>query len=319
LKVLLLTNMYPTAEEPQFGCFVEEQVDDLRAAGVGVDVVVFDARTAAFEYARAARSLRWHLTREGPYDLVHAHYGLTGAVAATQRLLPVVTTFHGSETGYVRWQALVSWIVARLTEPIFVSRRAARALGRLDANVVPMGVDTARFRPIPRTVARGALGWDGAASYVLFPGSRVNRRKNAPLFDAAVDAVRRRGTDLRAVSLEGLTRDEVSLVMNGVDVTLMTSHFEGSPVAVRESLACLTPVVSVLVGDVEEVINVLPGCTVCAREPEALASAVLAALGLRREDAHRLRERAQRSARPVVARRLLDVYGAVLEQRRRHR
>ena len=36
LRVLVLTNMYPTPAEPDFGCFVKDQVDDLRALGVDV-------------------------------------------------------------------------------------------------------------------------------------------------------------------------------------------------------------------------------------------------------------------------------------------
>ena len=50
--------------------------------------------------------------------------------------------------------------------------------------------------------------------------------------------------------------------MNAVDVTLLTSDWEGSPGAVRESLACQTPVVSVPVGDVPNVLSGLPGCAV---------------------------------------------------------
>ena len=69
--------------------------------------------------------------RNGRFDLVHAHYGLTGMVALAQRSVPTVVTFHGSDTGNprVKWQAWVSWIVARRTTPVFVSRDGARRLG----------------------------------------------------------------------------------------------------------------------------------------------------------------------------------------------
>jgi glycosyltransferase involved in cell wall biosynthesis len=66
--------------------------------------------------------------------------------------------------------------------------------------------------------------------------------------------------------------------MNAVDVTLMTSHFEGSPVAIKESLARTTPVVSVPVGDLPELLDGLPGCAVVPRDPVLLANAVLQAL-----------------------------------------
>ncbi len=45
LRVLVLTNMYPTPAEPDFGCFVKDQVDDLRRLGVDATVLAFDGRS----------------------------------------------------------------------------------------------------------------------------------------------------------------------------------------------------------------------------------------------------------------------------------
>ncbi len=44
MRVLCLTNMYPTADEPAAGSFVRDQVEDLRELGVDVDVLSFDGR-----------------------------------------------------------------------------------------------------------------------------------------------------------------------------------------------------------------------------------------------------------------------------------
>ena len=44
MNVLVVTNMWPTAAEPSFGCFVAEQVEDLRSLGLHVDVIAFDGR-----------------------------------------------------------------------------------------------------------------------------------------------------------------------------------------------------------------------------------------------------------------------------------
>ena len=41
MNVLVVTNMWPTADEPSFGCFVAEQVEDLRGLGLHVDVIAF--------------------------------------------------------------------------------------------------------------------------------------------------------------------------------------------------------------------------------------------------------------------------------------
>jgi glycosyltransferase involved in cell wall biosynthesis len=310
VNVVCVTNMYPTPAEPGLGLFVKRQVDGLRALGVGVAVIAFDGRSDKRAYGRAARVLA-RVVRERDADLVHAHYGLTGAVALSQRHAPVVTTFHGSDVGYVRWQAPISWLVARRCRaPVFVNAGGARRLGLPDAPVICAGVDTELFAPIDRTEARRALGWDAERPYVLFPGARESAVKRADLFDAAVREAQRERPDLVPVVLDGYSRADVPVVMNAVDVTLMTSDSEGAPVTIKESLACTTPVVSVAVGDVPEVIASLPGCAIAPRDARALAQGVLRAVGADRDPA--LRARAEEFSEPRMARRTLDLYEAIL-------
>jgi len=314
MKVLILTNMFPTAEEPWFGSFVKDQVEDLRSLGHEIRVVHFDGRRDWRNYMRAARAMRSR-NDFNEIDLVHAHYGLTGAVALVQRRVPVITTFHGSDfTGAVPWQAGVSWVVARLSVPVFVSVEGARRLGIPEAAIIPAGVDMELFVPGDRVQARAKLRWPKDGRYALFAGARRSPIKRADLFDEAMREVRRAVPDVIPVSLEGFSRADVALVMNAVDVTVMTSDWEGSPVAIKESLACMTPVVSVRVGDVPMVIDGLPGCAIVAREPRLIAKAVLQAFEAdRREE---LRNRARRFSRKEMAERLAALYGEVVGGRR---
>ena len=310
MKVLVLTNMLPVPKRPWFGIFVSEQIEDLMHLGVDVSVLFLNGFESRLNYARGFSRLRAAVRRDS-IDLVHAHYGLTGAVAVSQRHAPVVTTFHGSDCNGERpWQTAVSWVVARMSTPIVVSKELATALGRPSAAVIPVAVDLDVFRPIERSEARRALGWPREGPYALLPGSRAVTRKRADLFDAAMDHARRVVPGLRGASLEGLSRREVALTMNAVDVTVMTSNFEGSPVAVKESLACCTPVVSVPVGDVASLLAGVPGCAVVARDPARLGDAVVAALDAPRLPA--LRERAAPYSRPAVAKQVVDVYHAAL-------
>ena len=311
MRVLCFTNMYPTDCEPWRAPFVRELVECVRAKGVHVEVLAFDGRRRKWRYAEAALLLRRAL-RNGRYDLVHAHYGLTGMVALTQRSVPTVVTFHGSDTGNpaVKWQAWISWVVARHATPVFVSRDGARRLGCPDAVVIPAGVDIDLFRPRAAREARRTLGWPEQGRYVLLPGARANRDKGAWLFDSVIEELRREFSDINAVSLEGFTREEVVDVMNAVDVTLMTSVFEGSPVSAKESLACMTPVVSVPVGDMPELLAGLPGCTTCPRSPVALAAAVRVAF--KREGDVALRRRAEEFSSARTAQRVVALYRKVM-------
>jgi len=304
VRTLTVTNMYPTPSEPWFGSFVKDQTDALRRLGVSVDVFHFDGRRDWRAYGTAARAVR-RLVAPGHFDVVHAHYGLSGAVALCQRSVPVVTTFHGSDSAQVAWQRRVSWVVARRSTPIFVAAENARRLGLPDALVLPVGVDTALFQPTDRAGARAALGWEQDPTYVLLPGARSNPIKRADLFDRVVDLVGRRLPDVRGVSLEGYSRQDVSNVMNAVDVVLLTSDWEGSPVAVKEALACTTPVVSVPVGDVPALLAGLPGCAIAPRDIRMLADAVLAA---RTVHDPALRGRALEFSHERVAAQILEVY-----------
>ena len=117
MRVLVVTNMYPSQEEPQFGTFVKEQTEDLIKLGVEVEVLHFDGRKSWTRYVAAAAAIR-RKVGGGRFDLVHAHYGLAGAAALLQRRVPVVTTFHGSDfSGAIPWQVWVSRFVARLGQP----------------------------------------------------------------------------------------------------------------------------------------------------------------------------------------------------------
>jgi glycosyltransferase involved in cell wall biosynthesis len=317
MRVVVLTNMYPTAARPGYGIFVRDQVDDLRELGVDVAVLFFDGSVRRRNYLRAVGGVR-RLVAQSDADLVHAHYGLSGAVALAQRHAPVVTTFHGSDcSGKVPWQTAVSFLVARRSTPVFVGAHLADRLGIQGAAVVPAAVDTGLFSPVERSEARRALGWPDDRRYALLPGSRRVPLKRADLFDAAVARAAEAVPSLRGVSLEGYTRKEVALVMNAVDVTVMTSDFEGSPVTVRESLASCTPVVSVAVGDVPAQLAGLEGCAIVDRDPDAIAQAVLSSLEAGRAPA--LRARAEMSSRPATARRVLEVYeGVVAKAPKRH-
>ena len=314
IRVLVVTNMYPTEAEPHFGCFVRDQVDDLRSLGVDLSVLAFDGRSHKQRYLAAGRRLRRAL-RHDRYDIVHAHYGLSGAVASLQLGTPVVTTFHGSDA-WVRWQRRLSWLVARRTQPIAVAPAIAARLGVRDAPVIPCAVDLDVFAPIDRVEARRALGWSVDGPCVLFPAARndaskVNKRVD--LFDAMIERLRRREPEVVVASLDGLSRLQVALAMNAADVTVMTSMSEGAPVAVKEALACGTPVVSFAVGDVSAVVAGLAGCAVVPRDLDALTRAVGRALRAERDP--RLREAVQVYGRRPIARRVLGVYRRLLARR----
>lgn len=311
-RISVLTNMWPSEDAPTRGGFVAEQVDDLRRllSDWSFGVTVIDGRRGRREYLRAILDLR-RRARRG-VDLIHAHYGLTGGVAAFQRRVPTVVTYHGSDV-YIPWQRRISrWAAASAAANIFVSERLR---DRLDVagQVIPCGVDTELFAPGDRRRARERLGFSGDEVVVVFPGDPTREVKGYPLFratlDALPDAVGRR---VRELPLTGIDHSDVPLRLQAADAALMTSRYEGAGTVAKEALACGVPVVSTDVGDVRMVIEGAPGCAVVASDATALAAALVRALEPRPSWDGRSRLERLGLDRPSVARRVADVYRAVL-------
>ena len=125
---------------------------------------------------------------------------------------------------------------------------------RNKAVVLPNGVDTSWFRPLPRDLCRANLGWDTESKIVLFNVSRNEDqfRKNPKLAHATIHLVSRSIPNASLIMLSNANREQVRLMLNAADCLLVTSLHEGSPNIVKEAMACNLPVVTVPCGDTSE-------------------------------------------------------------------
>jgi len=322
MKVLVVTNMYPSATRPHWGAFVRSQVESLAALGVENTIYEIEGWKSTARYAHAMREVPVLARREG-VDLVHAHYGLSGAAAVGVREIPLVVSFCGDDllgrpdaqgriTPRSKWLVSVSRLAARRADAVIVKtqemRRKLPDIAQVE--VIPNGVDLARFAPIPRDAARTRLGWPLAGRVLLFAAPPDEPRKNWPLAQAVEARLRASGRDTRLVAFHGRPQDDLALAMSAADVMLLPSFHEGSPNVVKEALAAGLPVVAAPVGDcAERMAGVTPGAVV-AREPEAFAAAVEAVLasGARSNG----REKVAPLELSAVARRILAVYERAL-------
>lgn len=327
MRILFVTNMYPSAALPASGIFVEQQIEGLRRAGVSTDVLFLDRLN---EGRRAYAGLQRKLSRAleaNPADLVHVMYGGVMAERATRAGgdLPVVVTFHGSDLQ----GSLGSGPVDRLSAAygVWCSRQAAlRASGvvvvaphlalRLPnvpadrVRVIPCGIDLERFRPQDSAACRRALGWSPAGFHVLFATNNGDPVKRPGLAREAVERLASAGVPAELHVLRSVPNEDVSTWLNAADVLLLTSYQEGSPTIVKEAMACERPIVSVPVGDVAAQLEGIAGCHLAPADPEALAEALGRVLaGPRRADS---RGRAAAQSLEATARRLVDFYEWVL-------
>ena len=103
--------------------FIEEQITALEV--LGIQVIRYGVTGKGITgYLRELPALRRLIRAERP-DIIHAHYGLCGLLANLQRMVPVVTTYHGSDIN-VPSILRISKIAMRLSaHNIFVSARSA--------------------------------------------------------------------------------------------------------------------------------------------------------------------------------------------------
>lgn len=152
--------------------------------------------------------------------------------------------------------------------------------------VIPTGINMEVFKPINKESARETMKFNKSEIIVLYIG-RLEKEKNIQLIIHAFKHFLKSFHQSRLV-LAGFGREQKTLSALGVelkiernisflgetdhnlihvlascaDVFAFSSLYEGSPIVIKEVLACNLPVVSTPVGDIPELIDDLPGCFV---------------------------------------------------------
>jgi glycosyltransferase involved in cell wall biosynthesis len=321
-RVLVVTNLWPTPSDPGYGSFVQAQMDSLRPLGVNYDVVFVNGRDSKANYLRGIFEVRRRLL-DRPYDLIHAHFGLSGWVARFQNRAPLVVSFMGDDVlgrsdrqGRITpvgrlFQSSTRRLARRAGAVIVKTRQMKDRLGLESAHVIPNGVNLELFRPMDREEARSILGLDRSRSYVLFPYDRALAVKRFDLIKGAVRIARSEVPAVEILQVSRVPRDHMPLYLNASNALALASYTEGSPNSVKEAMAVNLPVVSVDVGDVAEVIGDTEGCFVVPPRAEAMAARIVDAC--RRGARTRGRDRiVECYSEEIIARRIVDVYASLL-------
>ena len=284
------------------------------------------------------------LLRDG-VDVVHAHMfgsNVWGTVLGRLSGVPVVVAHEHtwSFQGRPLRRFLDRELVARWADVfVAVSGEDRRKMIEME------GIDPAKIRLIPNGIpspANGAVA-DVRAELGIEPGAPVlgvvcelrAQKALEVLFEAAAlllaefptlkvlvagdgperarleEGARRLGVADTVLFL-GIRRD-VPAVLAAVDVAVLSSDYEGSPLSVMEYMAAAKPVVSTRVGGVPELVkDDVHGLLVEPRDPEALAEAVARLLRdpalARRLGAEGRRRQQREFSLEAMVRRIEDLY-----------
>ena len=258
VRALIVTNMYPSSAHPALGSFVRDQVEALRRRpDAEIELFAFDPGGPR-AYARAARELRRNRTT---FDVVHAHFGLTAWPAFAARARARAVTLHGTDLAHPRSRKLTLAalpfvdLTAAVSEPLLGTLPGWAARRR--TAVLPAGVDTGRFHPVPRSDARRRLGLDPDRPYLLFAADPARPEKR---YDRALELA----GETELLVLGNVDPATVPLWVNAANAVLVTSEREGFGLAVLEALACDVPVLATAVGVAPEALEGVAG-THCGR------------------------------------------------------
>lgn len=283
--------------------FVGEQCNALKKAGVTIFTYKVTGH-GPIGYLKEIFKLNRAIKQIQP-DIIHAHYGLSGLCANFQRKVPVVTTFHGSDVHSGGWILKLSQLAMRLSAyNIFVCKALYELSGykKSNASIISCGVALDTIQLVDNNEAKKRTGRTN--TFVLFAGSFTNQVKNPELAKKSMSTV----SEAELVELRGYSREEVNLLMNAADCLLVTSHREGGPLVVKEAMACGTPIVSVDVGDVREVIGETAGCYIAERNPEDIARKVKQALSFKEKTDGRQRIIKLGLDNKDIAKRIVEIY-----------
>jgi len=303
--------MYPHPGNIGSGVFVMQQVEQIRALGHHVDVLHFPGYRCRLEYLKAAVEVSRRTCGEH-YDVVHAHYGVTGLTALFRNRIPLVVSLHGSDA-LVGWhEPLISRIVCRLADATIVASR--KIADRIPGTVIPCGVDLSVFEPKPKAEARHRLKLKPERKYILFPFDPGRGVKRFDLASEAVAKLARESIDIELLAVSKIPNGEMPWYYSATDAMILCSDSEGSPTAVKEALACNLPVVSTDVGDVREITRGIVGAEIAAQTADSLARCLKRVLCPPTGFVFNGRTAMERYSQPKTAEAILRVYRRAIEQ-----
>ena len=309
VRILCVTNMYPSPQRPGSGAFVCQQVEQLRRFGHTVDVIDILGSQSKMNYLRCTLDVM-RMTSAVAYDVVHAHYGYSAYPAMFRVQAPLVITLHGSDVLGNIFERLCTRAVSHFADAVIVVSEGMRR--RIPGIVIPCGVDLGVFKPYDRDEARARLGWPKDRHIVLFPFDPARPEKRYDLARASVERLVQEGVDTELMTVVNVPNGEMPWCYSAADALLLCSDYEGSPTSIKEALACNRPVVATEVGDVGELLNGVAGTRICPQDAGTIARNLREVFDWSRSREFRGRAAMARYDQALTVEKIVGVYADVL-------
>lgn len=312
MKILFLTNMYPTPSNPAYGAFIAGQITSLKTLGICEHIYFINGREKKRAYFRAIWDIA-KLIREKPFELVHTHhsycnYVLFAAMHMAGKSLPVVTTFHEGEVWLAKKEVskqslpyaqqsnskgLSPRIFQCIRENIFLKMMALRwvnAVIAVDNKMItefivnrknhliyeiPCGVDIEVFNPLAKEECRSILSLPQNQYIIFFPSNPKRHEKGFHLLQDAIQLLDGNTRKmLQVITAGNIPHEKMPLYYNASDVVVHPSLYEASPTAIKEAMACNIPIVASGAGDTSKILGNLSGHFLCKLNSQDIADKI---------------------------------------------
>ena len=291
--------------------FIYEQAEAVRENfGVEFDTFFITEKGIA-GYLKSLPKLRRKI-KTGKYDIVHAHFGLSGMLAVLQSNIPVVITFHNGEILNIYTNILSSFAAVLSKYNIYVARHIYQKLYYKPKvyNIIPCGINLGSSILMEKQIAKKHMDLVNN-THILFGGAIDNPRKNFQLLNRALSTDPNL-SNINIVELKGYSREQVTLLLNACDLLVLPTLAEGSPQIIKEAMACNCPIVATDVGDIRDVIGNTEGCYITTFDPVDIAEKIKLALAFGKRTNGR--EKIGYLDNKIIAGKIIQVYKQVLEK-----
>lgn len=241
-KVLVISNMYPSASHPSYGIFVKNQVEALKRAGVHVDIAVNDnpavgKKNVITKYATwAMRAMKLGRKGKGTYSVTHAHYvfpsGMLSLALKKLFRIPYVVTAHGGDIERMakKSERIRNWTAQILTEAHHVIAVGPVLAAQIEQDfgvpkdkisILSMGVNRNIFKEGNQQAARTELRVAQDKFVFLFVGNVIEQKGIQELLDA-YKLVKAQTTKEVELIIVGSRRDTrfIESIQSQVDATV---------------------------------------------------------------------------------------------------
>jgi len=255
---------------------VKNQAESLK--NIGIEIEYFTIKgNGTCGYLKNALDLKRFLTKN-KYDIVHAHYSMSGFVAGLSGAKPLIVSLMGSDIySSLPWNKFIFFFYKFIWDAVIVKSLNLQKYANLKmSHIIPNGVDLLQFKPINKLEAKLKVGFLTSKKYILFIADPKRKEKNFTLAKEAVGRIKNINIELFVVS--EISNSLIPYYMNAADALLLTSFWEGSVNVVKEAMACNLSIVSTDVGDVKENIGNIIGCYITTYDADDIAEKLKSAL-----------------------------------------